>query len=69
MSWLRKLPKPVCIFIPQDIRGRQVMDACLIADIKVPYQVAVLGVDNDEMICEATEPPLSSIAIDTEAGG
>lgn len=69
IPWLRKLPKPVAIFTPHDLRARQVLDACLIADIKVPHEVAVLGVSNDEQVCETTTPPLSSIAVDTEAGG
>lgn len=69
IPWLRRLPKPIAIFTPHDLRGRQVLDACLVAGIKVPYQVAVLGVSNDRQVCEMTSPPLSSIAVDTEAGG
>ena len=68
-AWLRKLPKPVAIFTPNDNRARDVLDACLIADIAVPYEAAVLGVDNNIFICETTIPPLSSIAIDDEKAG
>lgn len=68
-AWLRKLPKPVAIFTPNDNRAREVLDACLIADISVPYEAAVLGVDNDIFICETCIPPLSSIAIDDEKAG
>jgi LacI family transcriptional regulator len=62
------LPKPVALFPSHDVRGRQILDACLFAGIKIPYHVAVLSVDNDELICEATEPTMSSIVIDTESG-
>ena len=52
-----------------DVRGRQVLDVCLTANIDVPRDISVLGVDNDELICEATTPPLSSIKLDTERMG
>ncbi|MFA7173555.1 MAG: XylR family transcriptional regulator [Kiritimatiellia bacterium] len=67
--WLKKLPKPVSIFAANDYRARQVLDACLIADISVPYEAAVLGVNNDALICETSIPQLSSIALDAEKAG
>ena len=60
-QWLISLPKPIALFAPNDRRGKQVLDACLDAGISVPDEVAVLGVDNDEWICEAAVPNLSSI--------
>ncbi|HNX34988.1 MAG TPA: XylR family transcriptional regulator [Kiritimatiellia bacterium] len=68
-AWLKALPKPVALFAPNDRRGKQVLDACLDADISVPDEVAVLGVDNDDWICEATVPTLSSIQCDTRPAG
>ena len=65
-GWLRSLPKPIALFTTTDARGRQVLDACLTVDIQVPEEIAVLGVDNDEFICEIAYPPLSSIAMNTE---
>jgi LacI family transcriptional regulator len=67
--WLAKLPKPLAVFAANDARGRQVLNACLIADIPVPYEVAVLGVNNDTLICETSLPPLSSISVDMEQAG
>ena len=67
--WLRSLPKPAAIFAANDSRGRQVLNACLSADIAVPYEIAVLGVNNDVLICEMSLPPLSSIADDMERAG
>ena len=61
--WLQALPKPAAVFAAMDGRGRQVLDACIGAKVDVPNEVAVLGVDNDELICEATFPTLSSIQL------
>jgi LacI family transcriptional regulator len=68
-AWLRGQPKPLAVFAAMDVRGRQVLDACLTAGLAVPHEVAVLAVDNDELICESTTPPLASIALDTERMG
>ncbi|OGV69250.1 MAG: hypothetical protein A2283_03555 [Lentisphaerae bacterium RIFOXYA12_FULL_48_11] len=65
-AWLRGLPKPVALLAAMDNRGRQIMDACAWAGIGVPRDIAVLGVDNDEDLCETTNPPMSSILLDAE---
>ncbi len=67
--WLKKLPKPLAVFAANDTRGRQVLAACLEADIPVPYEAAVLGVNNDALICETSLPPLSSVAVNIERAG
>jgi LacI family transcriptional regulator len=59
--WLQTLPKPVGIMACYDIRGQQVLDACRNAGFAVPDEVAVIGVDNDELLCELASPPLSSV--------
>jgi LacI family transcriptional regulator len=68
-GWLRQLPKPVALFAANDARARQVLDACLVAGIAVPYEAAVLGVNNDALLCETCIPALSSIALDAERAG
>jgi LacI family transcriptional regulator len=60
--WLRDLPKPVGLMACNDIRGQQVLNACRDVGFAVPDEVAVIGVDNDEMLCELSDPPLSSVA-------
>ncbi|HTV75586.1 MAG TPA: DNA-binding transcriptional regulator, partial [Candidatus Baltobacteraceae bacterium] len=67
--WLKSLPKPIGLMACNDIRGQQVLNACRAADIIVPDEVAVVGVDNDEMLCELSDPPLSSVSLDTERIG
>jgi len=69
LRWLRSLPKPIALFAAMDGRGRQVLDACMGAEIAVPSEVAVLGVDDDELICEATFPTMSSIQINAQQTG
>ena len=68
-KWLKSLPKPVGIFAATDIRARNVIEACKLADIAVPEEVAVVGVDNDDLFCDMTSPKLSSVAIDAESAG
>ena len=59
--FLQGLPKPTAVFAPMDGRARLVLEACLIARLRVPEEIAVLGVDNDQLLCESTVPTLSSI--------
>lgn len=68
-KWIHKLPHPVAVFAAYDARGQQVLAACRRAGLSVPEQVAVLGVDNDEMVCALSPPPLSSIIPDTQRAG
>jgi LacI family transcriptional regulator len=63
-EWLRDLPKPVGVLACYDIAGQEVLEACTIAGLRVPDEVAVVGVDNDELIGTLTSPPLSSIEPD-----
>ena len=68
-DWLKKLPKPIGIFCCNDDRGYDVIECCRLANIKVPYDIAVLGVDNDNLACNLSNPKLSSIYIDVESAG
>ncbi|MBI9016360.1 MAG: DNA-binding transcriptional regulator [Phycisphaerae bacterium] len=68
-SWLKELPRPVCIFACNDDRAISILEACKIAGLSVPEEVAVLGVDNDELICNLSSPPLSSIELNFEKAG
>nr|WP_293839233.1 DNA-binding transcriptional regulator [uncultured Arsenicibacter sp.] len=68
-EWLMSLPKPIAIMACDDRQGQHITEACRHAGIRIPEEVAVIGVDNDEMICDLSDPPLSSIALDAEKGG
>jgi len=65
LAWLKSLPKPVGLLAALDNRAHQVVDACAEAGLQIPHEVAVLGVDNDELICNGSIPTLSSIQRDT----
>ncbi len=60
-SWVGSLPKPVGLMACNDLRAHQVLMACSDQNIAVPEELAVIGVDNDELICELCHPPLTSI--------
>jgi LacI family transcriptional regulator len=69
VRWLRSLPHPVGVLACYDIAGQEILQACRIAGLRVPDEVAVLGVDNDELFCNLTSPPLSSIQPDSVRTG
>lgn len=68
-NWLLSLPKPIALFACDDSFASQITETCKIYNISVPEEIAVLGVDNDELICNISDPPLSSIVLDVENGG
>lgn len=68
-DWIKGLPKPAAIFAAFDDRAIQVLEACHEARVDIPGDVAVLGVDNDEMLCANTTPPLTSIQPDHDRMG
>jgi LacI family transcriptional regulator len=69
LAWLGRQPKPLALLACNDERAQQVLMLCRQGGIAVPNQVAVLGVDNDEVECELCDPPLSSIDPDFERIG
>ncbi|MBN1123884.1 MAG: DNA-binding transcriptional regulator [Sedimentisphaerales bacterium] len=69
VQWLKSLPKPVAVFACNDDRALHVTEACKTAGLDIPEEVAVIGVDNDELVCDLADPPITSIALDTEMAG
>ncbi len=69
VEWLKGLPKPVGIMACNDDRGQHITEACANAKLDVPYEVAIIGVDNDDQVCDISNPPLSSVALDVEKAG
>ena len=59
--FLRESPRPLAVFCLNDIIGRLVLQACQMSSLAVPGEVAVIGVDNDELMCRSIEPNLSSV--------
>ncbi len=67
--WLPTLPRPLGVLACLDLRGQQVLSACRQAGLRVPEEVAVIGVHNDELLCELCDPPLSSVIPNAERAG
>ncbi len=68
-NWIKKLPKPTGLMACNDMRGQQVLDACRATGFASPEEIAVIGVDNDDVLCNLSEPPLSSVIPNAERVG
>ena len=69
VAWLKSLPSHTALFCCDDAHALFVTETCRMAGIRIPEDVAVLGVDDDDLICEISDPPISSIQLDVEHGG
>jgi LacI family transcriptional regulator len=67
--WLESLPKPLGLMVCNDDCARQVIEACKAAQVLVPSELGIVGVDNDEVVCGLSDPPLSSVAVNFERAG
>ena len=68
-EWLRMIPKPIAIMACDDNQGSNLIEACHGIGIKIPSEVSVMGVDNDEALCSLGSATLSSVQMDIEEGG
>lgn len=68
-NWLLSLPKPIALFACDDSFALRVSEICKINNIAIPDEIALMGVDNDELICNLSDPTISSIVLDVEKGG
>jgi LacI family transcriptional regulator len=69
VNWLVGLPKPVAIMACNDDLTQYIFDACKTAELRIPEEIALLGVDNDDLICSLSDPLLSSIRLNFEKCG
>ena len=68
-DWLLSLPKPVALLACDDNFALQVSEMCKVNDINIPDEISLMGVDNDELICNLSHPSITSILTDDEKGG
>jgi len=68
-EWLKRLPRPCALFAANDRFAKVAADTCRISGIHVPEEIAIIGVDDEEMICNFTSPTLTSIRPAFENGG
>ena len=69
MKWLKGLPKPLGLMAANDAKARHVLEACRRLDLRVPEDIAVVGVDDDPMMCELATPSLTSVIQGTDKLG
>lgn len=69
IRWIAELPRPAGIMVCYDRMGQRFLDTCREMDVAVPEDIAVLGVDNDDLICSLSSPGLSSVIPDVERTG
>lgn len=67
--WLKNLPKPIAMFCCDDSHALMITEICKMINVSVPEDIAVLGVDDDELLCDISDPSISSIRMDVENGG
>jgi LacI family transcriptional regulator len=68
-DWLRNLARPAALFACNDTAGLKAAGACRRLGLEVPGDIAILGVDNEDILCDLSVPPLSSISLDLERIG
>jgi LacI family transcriptional regulator len=68
-AWLATIPRPIAVMACNDVRGQQVIEACNQANLLVPEEVAVIGVDNDVLSCQLCSPQLTSVIPNAELVG
>ena len=68
-DWVRALPKPIGIIAVTDARARHLLQACIVADVPVPAEIAVVGIDNDPMAQLLSRIPLTSVIQGAEEMG
>lgn len=68
-KWLHSLPKPVALLACNDMMARQVTEICQMEGLRIPEDISLLGVDNDEFMCNISSPTLSSIKLNFEKHG
>ena len=68
-GWLAMIPKPIGIFACDDNQAEILLEACRGFGLNVPLDVAIIGVDNDEVTCNMTIPAITSVNMDIEKAG
>jgi LacI family transcriptional regulator len=69
LKWLTQLPHPIAVFASNDVQGFQISEACREREIQVPEHLSLLSVDNDDLLCMLSRPPLSTVALPTRQIG
>ncbi|MFP4354091.1 MAG: substrate-binding domain-containing protein [Phycisphaerae bacterium] len=69
VEWIRSLPHPAGVMAADDSMSWKISQACRTSQIRMPEQIALVGVNNDDMLCRLASPPTSSVALPLERLG
>lgn len=69
VEWVKRLPRPCGVFGAHDGWSLRLANACHLLGLRVPEDIAIIGVDDDHLVCELSHPHLSSVALDSERVG
>lgn len=69
IAWLKSLPKPIGVIAVTDSRARHILQACILADIAVPEEISIVGIDDDPLLRMLTRIPISSVRQGTRSMG
>lgn len=69
IEWIKSLPYPIALFACDDYQANKIIEVCRIIGVRIPQDIAILGVDNDELLCTLSNPTLSSVGVNIEKGG
>jgi LacI family transcriptional regulator len=69
LEWLTTLPKPIAILVGNDILACHLSNVAAEAGLNIPDEIALLGIDDDQALCNLCNPPLSSIAFNFKKAG
>jgi len=68
-KWLRSIPKPFGLMVCTDDCSIDCTEACRTVGLSIPEDIAIIGVGNDELVCDFSDPPLSSVVLNTGQAG
>lgn len=69
VDWLHSLPKPIALFACDDAYALFMTEVCNVEGISIPEEVSLIGVDNDDLLCQISSPQITSIELNVEQGG
>lgn len=67
--WINTLPRQLALLACDDTQANKILEVCRVLGILIPEEIAVLGVDNDDLLSQHADPPLSSVSVNIERGG
>lgn len=68
-QWIKSLPRPTALYVCNDVYARTISEICQDIGVNIPDDIALLGTDDDEFLCNISTPSISSLKLDFERQG